>query len=57
MSMTNAEEMRIHAVSPVSTLEVEEVGVSAKATPTINKLRKNRRNKNFFIKFLPDYVF
>jgi hypothetical protein len=55
--MTNAEEMRIHAVSPVSTLGGEEVGVSAKATPTTNRLTNNKINKTFFITFLPKDIF
>jgi hypothetical protein len=51
--MTRAEEINTHAVSPVSTLGGDGAGVSAKAAPTINKLRNNKRNKNIFIKFLP----
>jgi hypothetical protein len=50
-------EIRSQAVSPESTLGGEEAGISAKATPAMNKLINNNRNRITFISFPPDIMF
>jgi len=50
--MTKAEEIRIQEVSPESTFGGEEAGVSAYATPAINRPINKNRNRHFFISIL-----